>query len=54
MPIEPLELGGERYAADPADRDRRVPTLDVSRMTGGGYALRLRFAADLTGPACAA
>jgi uncharacterized protein len=46
-PIEALELAGERYAADPP----RVPVvLDVSRMMGGGYALRLRFAADLTGP----
>jgi uncharacterized protein len=43
----PLELGGERYAAEPA----RVPVeLDVSRMMGGGYALRLRFTAALTGP----
>ncbi len=40
MPIEALELGGERYAAEP----ERVPVvLDVSRMIGGGYALRLRF-----------
>ena len=45
--IESLELGGERYAATPS----RVPvTLDVSRMMGGGYALRLRFAAELSGP----
>ena len=30
---------------------RRVPVrLDVSRMLGGGYALRLRFAAALAGP----
>jgi len=47
VPIEPLELGGERYAAAP----RRVPVqLDVSRMVGGGYALRLRFHAALEGP----
>ena len=45
--IEPLMLGSERYAAEPA----RVPVeLDVSRMAGGGYALRLRFAAEVTGP----
>lgn len=45
--IEPLELGGERYAAAPA----RVPVrVDVSRMLGGGYALRLSFAASLAGP----
>jgi uncharacterized protein len=45
--IAPLELGSERYLADPA----RVPVqLDVSRMMGGGYALRLRFAAAVAGP----
>jgi uncharacterized protein len=47
VPIEPLLMAGERYAADPA----RAPVqLDVSRMMGGGYALRLRFAATLSGP----
>jgi uncharacterized protein len=45
--IEALDLGGERYGADP---DRVTARLDVSRMTGGGYALRLRFAATLAGP----
>jgi uncharacterized protein len=45
--IAPLQLGGERYAADPA---RPQATVDVSRMVGGGYALRLRFAATLAGP----
>jgi uncharacterized protein len=45
--IAPLMLGSERYTAEPA----RVPVeLDVSRMLGGGYALRLRFTAALTGP----
>jgi uncharacterized protein len=45
--IDPLVLGGERYGADPP----RVPaSLEVSRMTGHGYALRLRFAATLSGP----
>jgi uncharacterized protein len=45
--IEPLVLGSERYTAEPA----RVPvTLDVSRMLGGGYALRLRFEAAVAGP----
>jgi uncharacterized protein len=45
--IEPLLLGSERYRAQP----ERVPVeLDVSRMTGGGYALRLRFAAAIAGP----
>jgi uncharacterized protein len=47
VPVEPLLLGGESYRADPA----KVPvTLDVSRMMGGGYALRLRFTAALSGP----
>ena len=46
-PIEPLVLGSERYAAQP----RLVPVeLNVSRMSGGGYALRLRFSAEITGP----
>ncbi len=45
--IEPLMLAGALYAAEPA----RVPVeLDVSRMIGGGYALRLRFSAALRGP----
>ena len=47
VPIEPLELAGERYVVTPAV----VPVeLDVSRMIGGGYALRLRFHAALEGP----
>jgi uncharacterized protein len=42
-----LELAGQRYVAEP----KRAPaTLDVSRMSGGGYALRLRFEASLAGP----
>lgn len=44
--IDPLMLGGEPYEADP---DVVPVRLDVSRMTGAGYALRLRFAATLTG-----
>lgn len=45
--IEPLMLGTERYTAEPA----RVPVaLDISRMMGGGYALRLRFHAAISGP----
>jgi uncharacterized protein len=47
LAIDPLSLGGERYAIEPA----LVPaTLDVSRTTGGGYALRLEFDANLSGP----
>jgi uncharacterized protein len=46
-PIEPLMLGSEHYAADPPV----VPVqLSVSRMTGGGYALRLHFSAAVSGP----
>ena len=46
-PIEPLVLGSERYVAEPA----RVPVeLTISRMIGGGYALRLRFSAAISGP----
>jgi uncharacterized protein len=46
-PIEGLELGGERYEAQPAN----VPvTLEISRMSGAGYALRLRLHATLCGP----
>jgi len=45
--LAPLELGGESYTADL----ELVPVrLDVSRTTGAGYALRLRFSASLTGP----
>jgi uncharacterized protein len=42
-----LELAGERYVPDPP---RVEVSLDVSRMTAHGYALRLRFAAGLSGP----
>jgi uncharacterized protein len=42
-----LELAGERYAIGP----ELVPvTLEVSRLVGGGYSLRLRFEATLSGP----
>ncbi len=45
--IEPLSLAGETYRVEP----ELVPVrLDISRTTGNGYALRLRFAATLTGP----
>jgi uncharacterized protein len=50
-PIEPLTLGSERYAAQPQPQPQPVPVeLSVSRMSGGGYALRLRFAAQVVGP----
>ncbi len=42
-----FRFGEDRYATDPPV----VPvTLDVSRMIGGGWSLRLRFAAALAGP----
>lgn len=45
--IEPFVLGGERYSPEPPLVAAR---LDVSRTTGEGYALRLRFEATLAGP----
>jgi uncharacterized protein len=45
--IDPFQLGGESYPVDPALVPVRV---DVSRTTGGGFALRLRFEASLLGP----
>jgi len=51
VPIDPLELGGQRYTAQAGDGASTVPVeLGVSRMTGGGYALRLGFAAAARGP----
>jgi uncharacterized protein len=46
--IDPFALGGERYEVVPP---RVGVTLDVSKLSGGGgYALRLRFTAQLDGP----
>jgi uncharacterized protein len=46
-PIAALELGGERYRARPEN----VPvTIEVSKMNGGGYALKLTLRARLSGP----
>jgi uncharacterized protein len=45
--IDPFVLGGERYPVEPALLPSR---LDISRTTGDGYALRLRFEAALAGP----
>jgi uncharacterized protein len=45
--VEPLTLGGEPYGVAPATLPVK---LDVSRMLGNGYALRLRFLAVLVGP----
>lgn len=43
----PFELAGEAYTVEPPLLDAR---LDVSKTTGSGYALRLRFEAELAGP----
>jgi uncharacterized protein len=45
--IEPLELGGQRYSVSQPSVPVRV---DLSRTTGGGYALRLRLEVTLAGP----
>src|SRR3954468_5372545 len=42
-----FDFGGQRYEAEPALAPVR---LDVSRTTGNGWALRLRFDAGLSGP----
>jgi DUF177 domain-containing protein len=44
--LEPIELGGQTYAPTGGGGEAR---LDVSR-TSTGYALRLRFGIELTGP----
>jgi uncharacterized protein len=52
-PVEPLRLGSEQYAAasSPEGEPAQVPVeLNVSRMSGNGYALRLRFSAAVRGP----
>jgi uncharacterized protein len=44
--IDPLVFAGDQYVVEP----EHVPVqLEVSRMTGSGYALRLRFRTALTG-----
>ena len=46
VPVEPFDLASSTYAVEPPE----VPVrLDISRTTGNGYALRLRFDATLTG-----
>jgi uncharacterized protein len=45
--LDRFEFGGALYAVEPAPTPVR---LDVSRTTGEGYALRLRFDATLSGP----
>ena len=45
--LDDFSFGGQRYAAEPSDVPVRV---DVSRMNGNGYSLRLRFDAAIEGP----
>jgi uncharacterized protein len=45
--IDPLELGADRYSVEPAELEA---TLDIARMTGAGWSLRLRFTAEVQGP----
>ena len=45
--LDDLQFGGSRYEVSPNPVEAR---LDVSRTTGNGYALRLRFEATLHGP----
>jgi uncharacterized protein len=45
--VDPFSFGGQRYEVPQTE----VPVVvDVSRMTGNGYSLRLRFEAELEGP----
>jgi uncharacterized protein len=45
--MTPFHYGGEPYAVTPSSIPLR---LDVSRTTGSGWALRMRFGAQLEGP----
>lgn len=45
--LDELDYGGQRYTPSP---DPAEVTLDVARMTGHGYSLRVRFSARLDGP----
>ena len=47
VPLDGFLFGGERYTVEP---ERVGLTLDVARMTHGGWSLRLRFSADVAGP----
>jgi uncharacterized protein len=47
VPLESFSFGGQRYSATPQPA---TATLDVARMTHGGWSLRLRFATGLEGP----
>jgi len=45
--LDSLQFAGETYAIEP---EIVTAVLDISAMTRGGYALRLRFGASLRGP----
>lgn len=45
--LDPVELGADTYSVQPAELPVR---LDISRTTGQGYALRVKFEATLSGP----
>ncbi len=45
--IDPFDMGGQRYQVRP---DLVPVRIDVSRMTGDGYVLRMRLEATLSGP----
>jgi uncharacterized protein len=45
--VEPFAFGGQTYAATP---DVVPMRLDISRTTGAGWALRVRFAVAVSGP----
>src|SRR5215217_4148374 len=45
--VEPFSFGGQTYVAEP---DVVPVRLDVSRTTGNGWALRLRYAVAVSGP----
>src|SRR3954453_19014493 len=47
VPVERLSYGGSVYDVTPSPMPVQ---LDISRMTHAGYALRLRFTAQLHGP----
>ncbi len=47
VPVDPLDFGGQTYTAGDGEVETR---LDVSRTTGAGFALRLRFGLRLSGP----
>jgi uncharacterized protein len=47
VPLDHFDLSNERYDVTPSP----IPVaVDASRMTGGGWSLRLRFTATLAGP----